>query len=458
MDSQRRQWMTRLAILIGTSAFFLVLLIVFKDVLAPFVIGTVIAYLLYPVVEWFHRRKIGKRNVPRWVAVLLLYVLLLGVLSVFATTLLPKFGQETVALFRAAPGFVAHVKDEWVPRAESWLGARMGPLFGRPTIEDNEEPPTTVTIPSPVIRINPAEGGGFDVELPGEGIVIEQTSEGHFRIGATREIEPQPIFGLSRQLDDFIDGLLTEGEQHALTAIRYTQQAIVVTVEVIFNIVMTLMLAAFILATSPAVMGFFRSLFPPRLRPDFDQLVKRVDRGLGGVIRGQLMICLINGILSGIGFAIAGLRYWPVWAAIATVASLVPIFGTIISSIPAVAIGLSQGWGTGIFVLVWIIAIHELEANVLNPKIMGDAAKMHPVIVVFALLAGAHAAGVLGALLGVPVASILQSLFRFLRARAYDEGKPEMDCYEKNRSPGQSTIPPPDEASSLPPPSHPSDD
>lgn len=451
MDSQRRQSVTRLAILIGTSAFFIILLIVFREVLAPFIIGTVLAYLLYPIVEWFHRRRIRDRNVPRWVAVLVLYAILLGALSVFATTLLPRFGAETAALFRAAPGFAAHVKNEWVPHAETWLSARMGPLFGRPTIEDSEEAPTSVTIPSPVIRISPVEGGGFDVVLPGEGIVVEEISDGQFRIGATREITPRPIFGLSRQLDDFIDGLLAEGEQHALTAIRYTQQAIVVTVEVIFNTVLTLMLAAFILATSPTVMGFFRSLFPPRLRPDFDQLIKRVDRGLGGVIRGQLMICLINGILSGIGFAIAGLRYWPVWTVIATVASLVPIFGTIISSVPAVAIGLSQGWGTGLFVLVWIIAIHELEANVLNPKIMGDAAKMHPVIVVFALLAGAHAAGVLGALLGVPVASILQSLFRFLRSRAYDERQPEMDCFERNKAPGESEAPSTSEPPSIPP-------
>jgi predicted PurR-regulated permease PerM len=426
---------TRPSILIGTSAFFLVLAIVFRQVLVPFVIGVVLAYVLYPIVEWFHRRRILKRQVPRWVAVLILYAILFGALSVFATTLLPRLGSETAALVRAAPGYVTHVKNDWVPQAERWLGARMGPLFGQPGPDDEEEPAAPITVPPPVIRIQPAAEGGYDVVLPGEGIVIEEVDSGHYRIGATRDITPQPIFGLSRQLDDLFDRALAEGEQHAMTAIRYTQQAIVLTVEVIFDTVLSLMLAAFILATSPTVMGFFRSLFPPKFRPDFDQLMKRVDRGLGGVIRGQLIICLINGVLSGIGFAIAGLRYWPVWTVVATVASIVPIFGTIISSIPAVAIGLSQGWGTGLFVLIWIVAIHELEANVLNPKIMGDAAKMHPVIVVFALLAGAHAFGVLGALLGVPVASMIQSLFRFLRARAYDESPSEVECAEPRTPP-----------------------
>jgi hypothetical protein len=63
------------------------------------------------------------------------------------------------------------------------------------------------------------------------------------------------------------------------------------------------------------------------------------------------------------------------------------------------------------------VAIHQLEANFLNPKIMGDAARVHPVLVVFALLAGEHLAGIVGALLAVPVLSITQTLFFQLRER-----------------------------------------
>ena len=73
--------------------------------------------------------------------------------------------------------------------------------------------------------------------------------------------------------------------------------------------------------------------------------------------------------------------------------SLIPIFGSILSSIPIVAIALvSSGHAStssrGVYVLGWIIVIHLIEANFLNPKIMGDAAKIHPVLVVFALIAG----------------------------------------------------------------------
>jgi predicted PurR-regulated permease PerM len=136
-----------------------------------------------------------------------------------------------------------------------------------------------------------------------------------------------------------------------------------------------------------------------------------MDEGLSGVVRGQLVICGINGVLSAIGFAIVGLKYWPVMALVAAVFSAVPIFGSIASAVPAVAIGLTQGLGTAVFVLAWILGIHQLEANLLNPKIMGDAAKIHPVLVIFSLLAGEHFFHVVGALLAVPVMSIAQTVF-----------------------------------------------
>jgi predicted PurR-regulated permease PerM len=162
-----------------------------------------------------------------------------------------------------------------------------------------------------------------------------------------------------------------------------------------------------------------------------------MDRGLSGVIRGQLVICLVNGILSAIGFAIVGLKYWPVLALVAGILSIIPIFGSIISSIPAVAIGLTQGIGKAVFVLAWIVGIHQLEANFLNPKIMGDAAKIHPVLVVFSLLFGEHYFGAVGALLAVPCMSIAKSLFLHFR-EVVQKSDPELAS-----EPVSVSVPPP---------------
>ena len=101
------------------------------------------------------------------------------------------------------------------------------------------------------------------------------------------------------------------------------------------------------------------------------------------------------------------------------------------------ALGLTQSVGTAVFVLVWIIGIHQLEANLLNPKIMGDAAKIHPVLVIFSLLVGEHFFHTMGALLAVPCMSIAQSLFTHVRSRIQARD-PEMA-----HEPVGSMVPPP---------------
>jgi predicted PurR-regulated permease PerM len=117
-------------------------------------------------------------------------------------------------------------------------------------------------------------------------------------------------------------------------------------------------------------------------------------------------------------------KYALMLAIIAAVLSLVPIFGSILSSIPIVLSALvSSDAGVDVpralFILAWILGIHFLEANFLNPKIIGSAAKIHPVLVIFSLIVGEHSFGLTGALLAVPVASIIQVLFVYFRSKAW---------------------------------------
>jgi predicted PurR-regulated permease PerM len=185
------------------------------------------------------------------------------------------------------------------------------------------------------------------------------------------------------------------------------------------------MVAGYLMHTREAVMGFFKSLPPPAAQPSFERLLWRIDRGVAGVVRGQLLICLVNGILSAIGFWMFGLKYWPILAIIAGIMSLIPIFGSILSSIPAVLIGLTQDFWTALWVLLWILGIHQVEANLLNPKIIGVAAKIHPVLVVLALIIGEHFFGLWGALLAVPALSLAQSIFNHFRFESMPELPPD---------------------------------
>ncbi len=220
-------------------------------------------------------------------------------------------------------------------------------------------------------------------------------------IGVTIDTEPGALTGKLRAYVQHNSGEIARFGTNLLTSVSHG----------VFLFFITLMLAAYLMMTRERIFTFIRTLVRPSARPSFEALVARMDRGLSGVVRGQIIICLINGVLSAIGFGIVGLKYWPILALVAAVLSIIPIFGSIVSTIPVVAIGLTQGVGTAVFVLFWIIGIHQLEANFLNPKIMGDAAKIHPVLVVFSLLAGEHMFGATGALLAVPCMSMARSLF-----------------------------------------------
>ena len=193
----------------------------------------------------------------------------------------------------------------------------------------------------------------------------------------------------------------------------------------IYEFFLILMLTAFIVMDRKTIAAFFRSLPPPAHRPAYDTFVRYIDDGLAGVIRGQLVICGVNGLLTYIGLLLLGVPYATMLSVIAAILRLIPVFGTIVSSIPIVLIAATKGIDIGILALAWIVFIHVLEANIFNPMIMGTHARMHPVIIIFSLLAGEHAFGIWGALLAVPTMSLLQSSFRFYLYEI--EGMPKDD-------------------------------
>ena len=308
---------------------------------------------------------------------------------------------------------VSTARDEWLPMIDSMMqSASVAP--SEPSASESLAVTGEGEPPSASIEIRPLPDGSYEVRLPADGIQVQPTDDGGFLVhqGAHEDVEPA---NLSVQITEAIRRQMQEGEHSASSALQTAQQLVAGVVNGIFKFFIMLMLSAYLLITKDSILGFFRTLIAPGRRVEFDLLLERADKGLSGVVRGQLVICLINGVLSGVGFYIAGLQYWPVLTVVATVLSIIPIFGAFLSSVPAVIIGLQQGFGVTVFVLVWIILIHQIEANLLNPKIMGDAAKVHPVLVVFSLIAGEHFFGILGALLAVPVLSLTQSLFLHFR-------------------------------------------
>jgi predicted PurR-regulated permease PerM len=400
--SEKRPDRWRRPLFLGASALVAVTaVVVAHDVMLPFVLAILIAYVLTPLVAMVERRRL-----PRPIAVVIVYAVVLGSIAGFWRGVSPRIALEFRSLRGELPALAVKARERWGPALTERLRA-MGIAPPQPPLDDaSEAGPTSAFV------ARPQPDGTIAIDV-GTGVAISETKHGWI-IEPTRDKKDEP-FDPNRIVADAVGRTFAYAQHNSLEIARALRDLVAGVSRVVFVFFITLMLAAYIMITRERITGFARSLIRESGRASFDALLARVDDGLSGVVRGQLVICAINGVLSAIGFAIVGLKYWPVMALLAAVFSLVPIFGSIASAIPAVAVGLTQGLGTASFVLLWIVGIHQLEANVLNPKIMGDAAKIHPVLVIFSLLVGEHFFHAVGALLAVPTMSILQSLFVHFR-------------------------------------------
>jgi predicted PurR-regulated permease PerM len=422
-------WLRQFAKLWGFALFFVFVVYAFRGVALPFLFAILVAYILAPLVDRLGRIRIGNRRFPRALAVIVLYLNIIAALSLFLGYFIPKLSGDFARLFREAPQLFARVNREWLPRAGAWVDTHFGAEAGSGDAFQPEpaapRPPLAPAAPPPPpsIVVEPLPGGRYRIDFEAMAVEVQPTRGGKYIVAAPHSEETEPATGgrWERSIKKWLAERLKSTEGESRRALEYGQKFVAAIVAGIGRLFLVLMVAAFILVDLERIKSFLRSLVPEQYQLDYDRIIAGVDRGLNGVIRGQLVICIINGVLTYVGLILFRVKYPLLLAGIASVMSLIPIFGSILSSIPIVAIALISS-GTfdlkqGLFVLAWIIGIHLVEANFLNPKIMGDAAKIHPVLVVFALVAGEHSYGLVGALFAVPVASVIQTIFVYYRRR-----------------------------------------
>ncbi|MGE0545500.1 MAG: AI-2E family transporter [Kofleriaceae bacterium] len=409
----------------GLALFLVFVLFVGREVLLPFVFAGLIAYILAPIVRWMSERKDGTRRMSRGIAIVLCYLAFISLLAGFLFLLVPRLSRDVARLGKEAPGLYKRINEDWTPQAARWLEQRFPSLAGVKTAPD--EPPIVADVPLPpgtAMTMTPLPDGRFAVQLTPNGLHVIPVPEGGFHLQAN-EAPPEPLT-LEDKLRAFVKKSLVGLQSRLNELVRLGQTLVTGFIRGIFLFFFTLMIAAFILIDLEKFHAFLRTLFPANVREDYDAITDGIDRGLSGVIRGQLLICLINGILTYVGLLIFGVKYGLILAVVAGVMSLVPIFGSILSTIPIVIVALVSGDSgidvfRGIAMTLWIIGIHFIEANLLNPKIIGTAAKIHPVLVIFSLFLGEHRYGLVGALLAVPLLSAIQVVFMFLYRKTWKD-------------------------------------
>ena len=409
----------------GFPLFVLLVAFIGRRVLLPFVFAGLIAYILAPVVRWMCERKDGSRRMPRGLAIICCYIVLLAAIGGFLFLLVPRLAGDVQRIAGEAPQLYERVNHQWMPQVAHWLETKFPSLAPPP--QAAEEAPIVPDVPLPpgtAVTVTPLPDGRMAVQLAPGGLEITPTARGTYHVVPNEE--PPEAVTLEEKLRAWA-GKGTTGLQSQLTGVvRFGQRLVGGVIKGVFTFFLVLMIAAFILIDMEKLHAFLRSLFPPNTRDDYDVIVAGIDRGLSGVIRGQLLICFINGCLTYIGLMIFDVKYSLILAVVAGVMSLIPIFGSILSTVPIVIAALVSGEHgldivRAVAMTLWIIGIHFLEANFLNPKIIGTAAKIHPVLVIFSLILGEHSYGLVGALLAVPLLSMIQVLFLFFYRKTWKD-------------------------------------
>ncbi|WP_169788810.1 AI-2E family transporter [Vulgatibacter incomptus] len=367
------------AVLVRVAALWLaiaVALVAFRGVLFTFGGALLIAYLAEPIVTRLSSKPIGGRTLPRWAGILAVYAALFLLVYAFSIAALPQLYRELVRLVAEARELLNELTpakiSAYTRAAEEWLASR-----GIPIVFGDGEPLPAPSDSGPKLH--------FDLEATLRSIALTSS---------------------------------TWARTHLMEVVGVSQRIVTHLVGGIFQLFFMLMVAAFVLLDPAPIRSFFRSLVPVQWGAGFDSLLARIDDKLAGVVRGQILICLVNGALTLVGLLILKVKFALILATLATLLSFIPIFGTVISTVPIVLVALTQSFGTALGALGWVLGIHGLEAYLLNPRILGTSARIHPVVIAFALLAGERTFGFAGALFAVPVASILLAVFLHFKERA----------------------------------------
>ncbi len=217
--------------------------------------------------------------------------------------------------------------------------------------------------------------------------------------------------GLSDNLRSSVASL-QEGITNTLTSLFTTVTGFVGGIAALFIV---LVLAFYMVVEEDTAKKLFRHLAPLEYQPYLAQLVVKMQAKIGAWLRGQILLGLIVGTAVFIGLSFIGVKYALLLGIIAGIFEIVPYVGPVVSIVPALIIGFADSPVRGLLVLGLYLVIQQIENNVLVPKIMQKVTGLNPIVSILALLVGIKLGGLVGAILAIPVATmvavVLEDLF-----------------------------------------------
>lgn len=324
-------------------AVFGLLLVLFRNMLSPFIVGMIIAYLLDPVVA-----ALVKRNLSRTIATVLILSLFLLFTVILLALVGPPLFREAVQLIESTPEYLEQLSEYIRPYLEM-----AGQEVGERNLQEDIQQLLT--------------------DNAGNALSLSSS-----------------LFG----------GLLSGGRALA---------------NLVSFVLITPLVSFFMMKEWPAITKWIDGLVPRHSYDQIKKLITAIDRKIAGFIRGQLLVAASLGIIYAVALTIAGLEFGYLIGLMAGLLSIIPLFGSIVGLLVSVLVAWFQA-GDIMFVMT-IAAIflvgQVVEGNVITPKLLGGSVGMHPLWILFSIMAGAALFGIVGMLLAVPIAATAGVLVNF---------------------------------------------
>lgn len=187
----------------------------------------------------------------------------------------------------------------------------------------------------------------------------------------------------------------------------------------VFSFVLMIVLSFYLSVQEDGISDFLRIVTPHRHHVYVLDLWRRSQKKIGQWMQGQLLLMLLVGLLVFLGLTILGIKHAFLFAVMAGMFELIPLFGPILASIPAVAVALSQGGLTLAVMIVGLyVIIQQFENHLLYPLVVNKVVGVPAIVVILALVIGAQLAGLLGALLSVPLSAVVMELIHDAKKRS----------------------------------------
>ncbi|MEK4229546.1 AI-2E family transporter [Solibacillus sp. FSL H8-0538] len=328
------------------SFIFEPLHVMFEVIILPGVLGVILFYLLRPAL-----RLLIKWKVPRIWAILLIYLGLIGIITMLVLLVYPFLRDQFTNLVQEFPIYFMAVVENFVSFVNN---SRFNEYFE--TINFNYDEMLTK----------------FTEDL----------------VTTVKDTMSNIASGVATGITGFVS---------ALTGI-------------VLSLVIVPFILFYLLYEGEKMPKFILRLFPPRMRKGVGEVLHDMDKQISSYIQGQILVSFCIGVMMTIGFLIIGLDYALLLGFLAMITSVVPYLGPVIAITPAAVIAVV----TSPFMLlklaiVWTV-VQLIEGKFISPQIMGKSLHIHPITIIFVLLIAGSLFGVAGVVLGIPGYALLKVL------------------------------------------------